>query len=242
MAKKYHPDLPGADEARFRLVTEAYTVLSNMETRVRYDMTRNVMSTSEVEKILNKTREKDGLDVKPTDFKPHEYGYQRLKELADIRKKYNIDKFNKYRGGLPNKTGIKRGNALGMPGERVFFSDVDEARHLGDSRTIPFSSRRVDETEADQFKISKGYDYAAQSAPKPYLPAEIDYEFAKATIFKKYVVFWAVFGLIVTFPKFRNEVLKGVNRYQLEQLEDKGKTPHMGAVGFKTTLGMGYFS
>ena len=61
MAKTYHPDMVSADDERFRMITEAYSVLVNLETRVRYDMTRQSMSVSEVEKILNRAREKDGL-------------------------------------------------------------------------------------------------------------------------------------------------------------------------------------
>ena len=45
------------------------------------------------------------------------YAETRLKELKEQRKKYNVDDFGYYRGGLPQKKkGPVRGNSLGRPG------------------------------------------------------------------------------------------------------------------------------
>eukprot|EP00362_Geleiidae_sp_MMETSP1317_P001801 CAMPEP_0201283056 /NCGR_PEP_ID=MMETSP1317-20130820/7454_1 /ASSEMBLY_ACC=CAM_ASM_000770 /TAXON_ID=187299 /ORGANISM="Undescribed Undescribed, Strain Undescribed" /LENGTH=86 /DNA_ID=CAMNT_0047597913 /DNA_START=194 /DNA_END=454 /DNA_ORIENTATION=- len=59
-------------------------------------------------------------------FAPHHYGYKRLKELAAERKKYNIDKFNKYRGGVPMPgLGSARAGAMAAPGEKVDSIQLD---------------------------------------------------------------------------------------------------------------------
>ena len=242
LAKQYHPDMVSADDERFRMITEAYSVLVNLETRVRYDMTRQSMSVSEVEKILNRAREKDGLMKHADLYQPHEYGYERLKELAAQRKKYNIDKFNKYRGGVPQEEGINRGNAMGATGERAWFKDVDYAEQGVSDETMAYSSRRVDEMDADLYKIHKGADYKALAQKKPYLPAEVNYDWAKGTVAKKYVLFWGALGLLMLFPYIDKEAFKAYNRRYLKQLEGQGQVKVMQAVGWSAPFGSKYFS
>lgn len=46
LAKRYHPDVSPGNEDKFKLVTEAYEVLSNTEKRQRYDSTLNANKSS----------------------------------------------------------------------------------------------------------------------------------------------------------------------------------------------------
>lgn len=214
LAKKYHPDVGGttASEEKFRQVTEAYTVLANIDTRVKYDL----LSTSEVAKVLDAKKE----GHQSAAFAPHEHGYQRLKELAEERKKYNIDKFYRYRGGVPQPdNGDIRAGAHGSPGSRVETHVINQL-NKGANVTSP-ETESVDHFQAEQFKRMKNTDSQTLTKRSPYLPVELDYEFHKGTIFKRNVAFWmGVFGVIWGLY-FIDEVPKWRNRLKIKELMEK---------------------
>lgn len=211
LAKKYHPDVGGktASEEKFRQVTEAYTVLANIETRVKYDL----LATSEVAKVLDSKKE----GANAATFAPHEYGYQRLKELAEERKKYNLDKFYRYKGGVPERDrGDIRTGAHGPPGSRAETHIINEAEK--GQRVVSPETESVDHFQAEQFKQLKNTDSQTLTKRSPYLPLELDYEFHKGTVLKQNVTFWlGVFGLIWGLY-FIDEVPKLQNRLKIKEL------------------------
>ena len=217
LVKELHPDVAIShnSEAKFRLVTEAYSVLSKLETRATYDLTHG--SKQEIESILEKKRDKDGLDVAKIKYAPHQYGYKRMKELAEERKLYNIDNFYRYRGGLPQKhLRNVRGNAYGAPGTKADAYELNFI--LKGHNQISRESDYVDDTEAHEFKLSRAMDSDSLMRTKPFLRADIDYNFTKMLTFKRHLLFYlAVFGVLVTskfiyaFPKLRiKQIIKEI--------------------------------
>lgn len=225
LAKKYHPDVGGrtASEEKFRQVTEAYTVLSNVETRIKYDL----LTTSEVAKVMDGKKE----GIKATTFAPHEHGYQRLKELAEERKKYNLDKFYRYRGGVPQKgKGDIRVGAHASPGTRAEVHVINEFEK--GNRVVSPQTEIVDHFQAEIFKQGKHTDSDTLTKRSPYLPLELDYEFHKGTILKRNITFWmGVFGFIFG-VYFLDEVPKWQNRLKIKELLERkgGKAAGMQAV------------
>ena len=206
LAKELHPDVSGpGSEAKFRLVTEAYTILSKLETRATYDLTQG--SKQEIEAILEKKRDKDGLDLDKVKYSPHQYGYRRLKELAEERKKYNMDNFYRYKGGLPQKhLGQVRGESYGPPGSKADIYDLNYV--LKGHNQIAKESDYVDDNEAHEYKLYKAIDPVNSKTQKPYLRAEIDYAVPGMKTFKSHAMFYiGVFGLMV-FLHYAEEVPK----------------------------------
>jgi curved DNA-binding protein CbpA len=206
LVKQLHPDVsgPGAQD-RFRLVTEAYTVLAKLETRATYDLTQG--SKQEIEAILEKKRDKDGLDLDKVKYAPHQYGYRRLKELAEERKKYNIDNFYRYKGGVPQKhLGVVRGDSYGPPGSKADIYDLNYL--LNGHNQIAKESDYVDDNEAHEFKLYKAIDPVNSKSQKPYLRAEIDYEFTKFATIKKHALFYVGIVGILLLVHYGEEVPK----------------------------------
>ncbi|OMJ71872.1 hypothetical protein SteCoe_29817 [Stentor coeruleus] len=194
LAKELHPDIAGPNaQDKFRLVAEAYAVLSKLETRATYDLTQG--SKQEIESILEKKRDKDGLDLAKVKYAPHQYGYRRMKELAEERKSFNIDNFYRYRGGLPQKhLGAVRGNAYGPPGGKADIYDLNFL--LKGHNQISKESDYVDDKEAHEYKLYKAIDPEVANKERPFLRAEIDYNFAKGKTIKSHALFY--FGLLGT--------------------------------------------
>lgn len=207
LVKELHPDVTGAEgsQEKFRLVTEAYTVLSQLETRATYDLTRG--SKDEIEQILSRKRDKDGLDLAKVKYAPHQYGYKRLKEMAEERKLYNIDNFYRYRGGVPQKhLGAIRGNSYGIAGSKADVYDLNFV--LKGHNMITKEMDYVDNTEAHEFKLSKAMDADALMKTKPFLRAEIDYDFTKLLTFKKHFLFYLSVVSFILFHRFYYESFK----------------------------------
>ena len=209
LVKELHPDVAigSHSEEKFRMVTEAYTVLSKLETRATYDLTQG--SKEEIEHILSKKRDKDGLDVEEVKYAPHQFGYKRLKELAAERKKYNIDDFYRYRGGVPQKhLGAVRGSAYGSPNHKADAYDLNFV--LKGHNQISKDLDYVGSVEAQEFKMSRTLDTDINTRARPYLRADIDYTFTQFITFKRHFLFY--FGLFILLvasrigfeaPKFR---------------------------------------
>lgn len=224
LVRQFHPDIaqtPTSQE-RFRLITEAYTVLSNLQSRATYDLTKG--SKDEIQSILNKKRDKTGLDVEMPKYQPHEYGYKRLKELAAERKKYNLDKFYKFKGGLPMKDqGSIRGTGGGIPGEKARTNLLNN--YTRDGRSMAFESEYIDENEADLFKISKNLDSQKITKKYPYVPAEIDYNWLKFPWFVKYFLFYLGLGTVLGGIYMSDEIPKAWNRQKIQELKKKAEAP-----------------
>ncbi|CAG9321580.1 unnamed protein product [Blepharisma stoltei] len=222
LAKKFHPDIAKdpTSQDKFRLITEAYTVLHNLETRTTYDLTKG--SKDEIKSILEKRKDHLNLGATIPNYQPHEYGYKRLKELAEERKKYNLDKFYNFRGGVPQK-GMEavRGNSVGQTGERVNTWAMNN--YAKDWLAIPRDSDYVGETEAQSFKMYKDLDYHVLSKRKPYMPAEIDYTLTEFRVIKSYALFWTIFVAFFGGIYFHDEIFKAANRLKIEKLKEVAK-------------------
>lgn len=234
LVKKYHPDVAAQpSQDRFRLITEAYTVLRNKDTRVKYDLLK--APKDDIVAILSKKRDKDGLDVEKPKYEPHTYGYKRLKELAEERKQYNLDKFYRYKGGLPKKdSGSVRAGSLGAIGERA--NPVYVNAFARDGINGASESHEVNETLALSYKISKAQESQILTKKFPFMPAEVDYNFTKFRRIKRYFMLLGGFIGLVVFSFTHSEAPKAVNRYKIRQMLDhpNEKLPMAGmrAVGF----------
>lgn len=222
LAKQYHPDVAGNEgaEERFRLIAEAYRVLSKKDSRVTYDL--NKVSASEVEKILSKKRDRSGLDVSPLDFAPHSEGYKRLQELAEERKSHNLDKFYRFQGGVPNRDGVARGNSKGFTGERVVVADLNY--NMRGNEQISPSEDALDSSIVNAFKTRVREDSYVHLRRRPYMPAQIDYNFTSFNLMKAYLTFSAGVGLLLVGKYVLEEPHKLLNRLRLQQLVSAGST------------------
>ena len=222
LVKQLHPDVagPNSSQEKFRLVAEAYSVLSKLETRATYDLTQG--SKHEIEEILHKKRDKDGLDISKVKYAPHQYGYQRMKELAEERKRYNIDNFYRYKGGLPKKhQGAVRGEGYGAPGTKADANDINFM--LKGHNHIAKESDYVDDFEAHQFKLSKTIEQVNSKTQKPFLRAEIDYNFSKFPTIVRNLLFAFGFsglaGLIIFYDEGQKLLLQMKIRELIENVE-----------------------
>jgi curved DNA-binding protein CbpA len=234
LVKKFHPDVAAQpSQDRFRLITEAYTVLRNKETRVKYDLLK--APKDDIVAILSKKRDKDGLDVEKPKYQPHEYGYKRLKELAEERKRYNLDKFYRFKGGLPQKDGGNiRAGSIGVVGERA--NPVYINTFARDGINGAAESHEVNETIALTYKISQAQDSQILTKKYPFMPAEVDYNFTKFRRIKRYFIFLAGFIGVTAFSYTHSEAPKAFNRMKIKEMLEKPNeklpTAGMRAVGF----------
>ena len=127
-AKKYHPDIVGGskpDAQRFRDVMEAYAVLSVVQSRANYDLTRTKdpeafreVNQREFDKMYNTDARDESGNVPMATPAAGSYAAERLAELKKQREQYNVNHLGLYRGGVPQKgRGPIRGASLGRPGE-----------------------------------------------------------------------------------------------------------------------------
>lgn len=239
LVKELHPDVSGpkSSQEKFRLVAEAYSVLSKLETRATYDLTQG--TKGEIEKILEKKRDKDGLDVAKIKYAPHQYGYKRLKELADERKAYNIDSFYRYKGGLPGKhQGPIRGSAYGAPGTKADANDLNFV--LKGHNQISMESDYVDDNEAHEFKLYKTMEQVNVKTNRPYLRAEIDYQFIKMKTLKRHFLYYlgvfSIFAGVALYGEANKLALQVKIAWLMENVEHSQKKYEkagMRAVGFR---------
>lgn len=240
LVKKHHPDIAksSSSQERFRLITEAYSVLYNLESRTTYDLTKG--SKDEIQAILAKKKDKDSLQTEGTNYQPHEWGYKRLKELADQRKKFNLDKFYRFKGGVPQKDMqyVKKGS-WGQTGERVNTEILNN--FYQDTTVGPVDSKlQVPDNEAQNFKLYKSLDSHITTKRKPLIPAEIDYTLGQFRVVRNYVTFYSIIGLVLGSIYMYEEFRKAQNRFRLAKLVDvlerssKVEIVGLRALGFKS--------
>ena len=180
--KQHHPDVQGSaepDAAKFRDVTEAFGVLSVRESRVNYDlqMRKNPDNYRVVnEETFFKEMRPDKRDsagntpVKAVD--PTSYAAERVAELREQRKKYNVNDLGYYRGGLPQRDkGAVRGSALGNPGD---FHQPRVHNHLENYHQ---ESKLVDSEDAVKFKAYMNSDKVDFQRSMPTHPMHYDRDF-----------------------------------------------------------------
>lgn len=70
------------------------------------------------------------------------------KEVEYRRKKFNVNQFNKYNGGHPNKETFIRGSALGLPGHtRNFYEENDNLLSNWDT------DYKLSHSDAEEFHV-----------------------------------------------------------------------------------------
>ena len=199
-AKRHHPDVVGGaapDAATFRDVMEAYGILSVPESRASYDisMRKNPDAYREVsESEFTKSYypdQRDSAGNTPTDAPARgSYAEERLAELKEQRKKYNVNDLGYYRGGVPEKgRGTIRGGAWGRPGE--FHSPQTHnfyENYHADSKTVTSE-------DAIKFKNFMTSDKVDFNMTKPSRPMYYDREF----LFMKDRSFWLRLLLLTLF-------------------------------------------
>ena len=126
-AKKYHPDVVGGskpDADKFRDVMEAYAVLSVMSSRANYDLLRSKdpdayreVSERDFAKSYDITGRDEAGNTPTAAPAPGSYAAERLAELKEQRKQYNVNDLGYYRGGVPRRgNGAVRGESMSVPG------------------------------------------------------------------------------------------------------------------------------
>jgi curved DNA-binding protein CbpA len=179
-AAQYHPELVSdvskSDATkRFLELAEAYTVLSNLDKRARYDHDharhRDVLKADQSE-----DRDIDGTPLsykKITD--KTEFAEDFRLRLQTTRKEWNVDEFGNSKGGLPRRhRGKLRGTALSYPGE---YLDPTEVRNEEAPET---AEQYVDERVVEEFKNFKQDDWRYYLSNWTWWRAEVSYEFMPA--------------------------------------------------------------
>lgn len=190
--KLHHPDVQGSeqpDAAKFRDVTEAFSVLSVRESRVNYDLQvrknpdnyRTVSQEAFFKDMRPDMRDAAGnTPVQAVD--PTSYAAERMAELKEQRKKYNVNDLGYYRGGLPNRDqGNLRGTALGSPGE------FHQPRLHNQLENYHQDSNIVDSEDAVKFKAYMTSDKVDFNRSMPLHPMHYDKNFD----FMKDRTYWA---------------------------------------------------
>ena len=125
--KRSHPDVAGStapDSTKFREVNEAYAILSSVQARASYDLTRmknpdafTEISQREFDKMYNPGARDETGNVPIKAAAPGSYAAERLAELKEQREQYNANHLGFYRGGVPVRgKGAVRGTSMGRPG------------------------------------------------------------------------------------------------------------------------------
>jgi len=233
LAKKYHPDVnttggfyePSVE--KFREVAEAYAVLSVKESRVDYDLTRreNPESVYQAEKMKimeqhRNSRDKTG-NVPQQPVTPSSYEIARKRELAEERKKYNVDSHGFYKGGLPKKgKGQIRGQALAPP---LYFHDPGIHNYLNYNHP---DAKKVTTEEAIEFKQYMNTDKYDFNRSVPWFPMYIDRDFNFAKERRFYLAL--LVGLMFLFWAKRKYIVesKRIHRYEREHLLEDEDPKH----------------
>lgn len=106
---------------------------------------------------------------------------------------FNYNKIYRYNGGYPNKHSMRRGNALGTPGE--FHAIHNEFIHTGEDQETDFKVTRHD---VELFTQSKKVGKELKEKSKGWFrPAVIDNFGLRKTFFAAYYLFGFVVALFV---------------------------------------------
>jgi curved DNA-binding protein CbpA len=124
LAKKFHPDKPGGDSDMFELVTHAYNILLDPQTKLEYDKVHN----------LNK-QIKTHNNLRESARSYYDKDLEKLKDLKDLSNSKDISNskvnFNKTFETLDKKHNYKRGqddNKLNEQDARRRLQDVQLSR------------------------------------------------------------------------------------------------------------------
>jgi curved DNA-binding protein CbpA len=229
LAKKYHPDVNATGEAyqgdadKFRDVVEAYQVLSTPESRTTYDLQNqsvpDFMYRAQRMEYLRKfsDRGKDGNPRKEAPA-PGSYAESKRKWLADERKKFNVNEFGRYRGGVPQKgKGEVRGNSMGGPG--AYHEPLMHNYKINPNPDSQFVSGQ----DALAFKNYMAEDRYSLRRRSTWFQATVDYNYFRFEN-HKYGLRWLrnLAFFVVLIPGLAVVLMKARNRSVLKQAEKLG--------------------
>ncbi len=130
LAKLYHPDVTTSNSKipdvksheKFREIAEAYAVLSNIHSKVKYDETyetkpESVYNSTKMKNMDEARKERDESgNIKPENYDKGSYADFRLEKLKEWRKEFNFDNLGNFKGGVPRPyKGYARGNSHKSP-------------------------------------------------------------------------------------------------------------------------------
>lgn len=155
---------------------EAYGVLSYEKTKNQYDAQNLLLRNHLDHATLDSLKDEKYLEK-----------YNRMKE--ERRKEFNVDQFNRYIGGHPNKDTIYRGRALGMPGQlRNFY---EEKLQKLDDYTLDY---KVTHQDADEYHVFQHSQKEVLEQPSTWHRVVIDEGFFT---WRRYRLLFVVVGLML---------------------------------------------
>lgn len=186
---------------------EAYSVLSVRDSRINYDLLRKknplnyeVQSEAQFQKEFRPDMRDAAGNTPRTKPSTESYAAERMAELAEQRKMYNVNPLGYYSGGLPQPgRGPVRGSSLGNPGE-FHLPQVHNA--LNNFHQDSFLVTSEDAVKFKAYMNSDKYDFKRS---RPVHPPYYDSEF----LFMKDRSYWGAlfFGLMTAiFVKKRWQV------------------------------------
>ena len=190
---------------------EAYAVLSVVQSRANYDLSRKKnpdaykeISQAEFDKNYHPGKRDESGNVPMAAPAKGSYAEQRLAELKEQRKQYNVNDIGFYRGGVPSKgRGPIRGTAIGRPGE--FHSPKV---HNFYNFYHP-DSKTVTSEDSVKFKafMQSDKDNFNQTMPSHPMHYDRDMAFMKDRSFWLAMIF-GLFGLMYARNKFECEKMR----------------------------------
>ena len=229
LAKKYHPDVNTTgqthepDAERFRQIAEAYAVLSVQESRNSYDLTYKrtpdaIFSANRDESLEKGRAKRDRTGhVKRDPPKRGSYAEFRMRELEEMRKKYNANHLGIYDGGLPQPRGYARGKAICPPGyfHLPHNHQIEEPKHQ--------DSTLVGGLEAMQFKHYMKTDQPEIERTIPWYPLKFDPDYRSIRDRAFYLAILGSFAAL-TYVKAKAEVERR-RLHRLDRMSNIEKMP-----------------
>lgn len=198
LAKKYHPDVSSSDKSdaqaleKFREVAEAYAVLSDTQSRSKYDVNfeakpESVYSSEKFKNMEKAKAERDNKGNTPTEeIMKGSYADFELEKLKNFRKRFNFDDLGNYKGGVPRPhNGNKRGSALAGP--LAPHSEFDHNEQFADFPSV----KPVSQLEAIEHKHFHDGRREENLRFKPYFniqEIEIDSQYEQTSENRKHFV------------------------------------------------------
>lgn len=141
----------------------------------------------------------------------------------------NIDEFGRYKGGLPNITGNRRGRSKNVPGTMHQAVQVEEEL----DRYPEFNV--ITQEKAESFKNFHQDEREARTLKWPWFSSQVDYDFFTLRNFRKKVwpklqlivlLFYIIPSLYYTFKTLQKRQLQACIFFITQNLRQKYKRRH----------------
>lgn len=164
-------------------MAEAYAVLSHAESKQAYDLLnksqpdRIFKSVRDNQDLFYSTRDEQG-QIKRTPIQKGSYAEEKLKILEEERKKFNVDMFGRYKGGLPQagKGPVRRG----VHGSSLAPTGMAHDTMVHRMKTDYWPDHQsVTAEDALHFSHYQNITKWETSRRKPLFEAKVDYDYIK---------------------------------------------------------------